>query len=773
MTPRSKPTANPTEASAPPVAGWRRVYAPIALALIVLATFVVYWPAIYGGMLWDDNFYLTRPDLQSFNGLDRIWFDPFATAQYYPVVHSAFWLEHILWGDNYLGYHLANLLLHSLSVVLVYLLLGKLGIRGALLAAAIFALHPVMVESVAWMTEQKNTLSTVFYLSAMWLYLDFDDSRRRSRYFLSLGFFALALLSKTVTVTLPVALLLIFWWQRGAFSWRRDVWPLVPFFALSIASGAMTIWVERMRGAQGGDFAMTFVERTLVAGRDIWFYLEKLIWPSNLTFIYPRWIIDPHVPWQWIFPIAALALTVVLWLFRHRSRAPLAAWLFYCATLFPVLGFLNVFFFKYSFVADHFQYLASLGLIVLVSAGIARAIDNLPKPARYLGSAMCILLVGILALLTLWQTPMYADTVTLYETTIERNPNCWLAQNNLGKELADNGNQNGAVEHYRASLRIKPDYADAHNNLANAFSRTGRLPQAIDEFRVAIALDANDSTYHSNIASALTQLGRFQDAIDHCHEALRLQPNSFDAHHNLGTALLHARRLTEAIDELRTAHSLRPDDPVACHTLGAALSEAGQYPEAAQLLEHALRLNSNYTEAHYNLAKVLARIGQIPQAGEQFRQAIALNENFAAAHIDFGRVLDAQGNFPESIAHFEKAIQLGANQPDVQNNLGDAFRKSGQFDRAIEHYQAAVQLKPDYLPASANLAQTLALANRSQEAIAVAERAIEVAKKTNQQDELGQFEEWLRHYRTELQRAAGGATPNKASRPANEQKKPQ
>lgn len=327
---------------------------------------------MHGGLVWDDDDNITRSELQSASGLYRIWFDPTATAQYYPLVHTVFWLEHKLWGNAYLGYHLVNVLWHTLAVGLLYLILTRLKIPGALLATAIFAVHPVMVESVAWMTEQKNTLSAVFYLGALLMYIEFDESRGSSRYFIALALFALALMTKTATVTLPVALLVIFWWQRGTLSWQRDVRPLMPFFALSVACGLTTVWVERtyLRG-DSASYELTYLQRSLLAGRDIWFYLSKLAWPANLSFTYFRWTIDPAQWWQWTFSIAAIATTFVLWLIRKRWRAPLAGWLFFCGTLFPVLGFIYMYMFTYTYVADHLQYLAALGMIVLVSAGIA------------------------------------------------------------------------------------------------------------------------------------------------------------------------------------------------------------------------------------------------------------------------------------------------------------------------------------------------------------------------------------------------------------------
>jgi hypothetical protein len=245
--------------------------------LLFAAVLIAYLPALNGGLLWDDGAHVTRPELQSFQGLWRIWSDLWATQQYYPVLHTAFWIEHRLWGDSVLGYHLANLALHAAAALLLLMILRRLAIPGAWLAALIFALHPVCVESVAWITEQKNTLSAVFYLASALVYLEFDETRRRSSYLLALGLFVLALLSKTVTATLPAAMLVVLWWRRGRLSWKHDALPLAPWFALGTVAGLFTAWVEsEVIGAKGADFALTLIGRCLVAGRVIWFYLSKI-----------------------------------------------------------------------------------------------------------------------------------------------------------------------------------------------------------------------------------------------------------------------------------------------------------------------------------------------------------------------------------------------------------------------------------------------------------------------------------------------------------------
>ena len=433
-------------------------------AALVVAVFLVYKPAWQGGFILDDDSYIIRPELRSLHGLGRIWFDLRATAaeQYYPLLHSAFWLEHKLWGDAALGYHLVNIALHAIAAILVLLILLRLKVPGAYLAAAIFALHPVQVESVAWITEQKNTLSAAFYLGAMLSYLQFDRRRGKSWYVFALLLFVLALLSKTMTATLPAALLVIFWWQRGRLSWKKDVLPLLPFFLIGLAGACSPHGSNgTMCGAEGDAFTFSLVERGLIAGRAVWFYLGKLFWPADLVFIYPRWHVSQGVWWQYLFPLAAVRCCGVVEATPPHA-CPLAAALFFVGTLFPVLGFLNVALFVYSFVADHFQYLACLGVIALFSAGVALLLKRAAGWGKLIGQMGCVALVAVLAVLSWRQSRMYADAETLYRTTIDRNPDCWMAHNNLGVVLAGRGQVDEAIAHYRKALEIKPDYAEAH-----------------------------------------------------------------------------------------------------------------------------------------------------------------------------------------------------------------------------------------------------------------------------------------------------------------------
>jgi protein O-mannosyl-transferase len=630
-----------------------------ALGLVLAVTVCAYLPAVRGAFIWDDSAHVTKPELRSSEGLRRIWLDLGATQQYYPLLHSAFWLEEHFWGENPLGYHLVNLALHMTAVLLVYVVVRKLNIPGALLAAAIFAVHPVMVESVAWVSEQKTTMSAVFYLSAMLAYLRFDESRRSFPYACALMLFILGLLSKTVTATLPGALLVIFWWKRGALSWRRDVAPLVPFFILGAAAGLVTAWVERkLIGAEGTSFELSFMQRTLLAGEVIWFYLAKLLLPINLLFFYPRWEPDVRVWWQWLFLTAAVLMTVVLFLLRHRGRSPLAAWLFFVGTLFPVLGFFNVYPFIYSYVADHFQYLASLGIIVPMSAGITILGCSLTGGRNLVLVTSVTPFVGVLGFLTWHQSQMYGNLITLYTATLAQNPSCWVAHNNLALPLMDVGRFQEAIDHYRQALLLKPDFAQAHNNLGNALIQTGHPEEAIEHYQQALRLKPESSEAHNNLGNVLLQTGHPEEAIGHFQQALRLKPDFAEAHNNLGLAL----------------------------------SQAGRSQEAIEHYQQALRLKPNYSEAHNNLGNALFQTGHPQEAIEHYQQAIRLKPDFAAAHNNLGTVLSQAGRSQEAIEHYKQAIRLNPDDAQAYLKLAAARAQVHRSQEAISTAQRAIDI---------------------------------------------------------------------------------
>ena len=543
-----------------------RLPEPLLAIVLMVAVVGAYWPALSGGLVWDDVAHITIGAMQDWDGLRRIWFVLGATQQYYPVLHSAFWLEHRLWGDAVTGYHLATLALHALAACLVVLTCQRLAIGGAWIAGFLFALHPVNVESVAWISEQKNTLSLVFALLATLAWLRFDDTRTRRDWLLAIALFALALGTKTVTATLPCVLLVITWWRRGAVSWRRDVVPLLPWLGLGVASGLTTAWMERhVIGAAGAEFALDPLQRVLVAGRITWHYLATFFWPSRLVFTYPRWTVDPRTVLAWVYPVAMLALTAALWRVRHRTRAPLAAWLIFAGSLFPVMGFLNVYPFRYSFVADHFQYHASIALAVFVAALVAwrheRATSGVIRHALSLAVGAVLIALGVL---TWRQAANYRDAETLYRATLAVNPESWMAHNNLGRLVSrGGGGLDEAIAHFEAAIRLKPDHARAHYSLGVALQRVGRAAEAVPHFEAAIRLEPENPLLVGNAHFLLGNIlrhdpARIDDAIAHLREAVRRKPLVAEAHLVLGEALAAAGRVPDALSEFAEALRLQP-----------------------------------------------------------------------------------------------------------------------------------------------------------------------------------------------------------------------
>ena len=666
----------------------------VAIPAVVLAA---YWPALRGGLLWDDPAHITAPALQSLQGLWRIWFSLGATQQYYPLLHSAFWIEHRLWGDAVLGYHLANLAQHALAACLVVAIVRRLALPGAWLAGLVFALHPVCVEAVAWISEQKSTLSAVFYLSSTLVYLQFDQTRRRSSYLWALGLFILALLTKTVTATLPWALLVIFWWQRGRLDWRRDIRPLLPWIALGAAAGFFTAWVERtIIGAQGPAYALTAIQRCLLAGRAVCFYAAKLLWPANLIFSYPRWKIDPAATWQYLYPLGVIALLIALAIKttnhqppttgqarRGGGRGPLAAILLFIGTLFPVLGFLNIYPFLFSYVADHFQYLASLALIVPLSSILVSFVTRLGKPANIVLPAV---LLAILGTLTWRQSHIYRDTETLYRATLIRNPESWLAHNNLGVALLDKpGHLAEAKTEYQAALALNPDDAEAHNNLGNALARMpGRLPEAIREFEIAIRLEPRLAQAHQNLGNALARNPkRLQDSIAQFNVALHLKPDDPQIRNDLGVTIMQVPgHLSDAITQFQDAVQISPGDAQFRTNLGNALSQIpSRRPEAVAQFQAILRSEPNNPQAHNSLAITLVQMpGRLPDAIAEFQAALRSEPNFAEAHNNLGRALSQiPGRLPEAIAEYRAALRIKPDYAQARANLEAACAQNSSY----------------------------------------------------------------------------------------------
>ena len=734
-------------------------------ALIVLLTVVAYIPALRGGFIWDDDNYVTNNQtLHSVEGLRQIWLNPEATVQYYPLTFTVFWIEYHLWGLHPFGFHLLNVLLQAANALLFWRLLSRLNVPGAWWAAAVFALHPVHVMSVAWITELKNVLSGVFFLTALLLYLRScgldgnpagQRSDRRWLYGMAMAMYLCALLSKTATSILPVAILSILWWKKGRIG-RKDAVAVVPFFVIAILLGGFTIWLERFeKGASGREFALSFADRFLVAGRSFWFCLGKLVWPTRLMFIYPRWQIDATAIWPYLFPLGTIALLVTLWWARRWvGRAPLAA-MVYFSLAFPVLVMVQVLYMmRYSFVADHWQYLGSMSVIPLGVGGAVTAWQRWNGSHRKVGMIAGALVLIALGMLSWRQCESYRDSETLWRDTLAKNPHSWMAHNNLGTVFAGQGRLSEANSEYREALRIKPDHATAHNNLGSVLVRLGKTQEAIDQYEQALRFEPDYSEAHNNLGLVLMQVGRTPEAIKHFEQALKIKRDNAEYYNNLEVALQKTGGNRGAIGYLEQAVRLRPEDPERNFRLGVALGQAGRLPEAVGYFERALQNKPDYAEAHYNLGVTLARMGRVPEAMAHWEQALQLKPDYAEAHYNLGVILEQEGRVPEALGHFEQAVRLKSDYAEALNSLAWLLGSLAPSDggdpaRAVNLAERACKLTGNHVAMYLDtLGAAYAAAGRFEEAIASAQKAIDLARSAGQPQTVEEIQTRLQLYRS-------------------------
>jgi Tfp pilus assembly protein PilF len=603
----------------------------LPLAAILFLTLIAYHPAMEAGFIWDDDQYVTgNQALRDVRGLKDIWQKPETIPQYYPLVHTVFWLEYHGWGLAPAGYHLVNILLHAFNAMLVFLLLRRLAVPGAMLSALVFALHPVMVESVAWVTELKNVLSAFFYLWSLLHYLcaadNKDGSFRYGHYLLSFGLFVCALLSKTVTATLPLAILIILWWKNGKLRWR-EVLPLLPWLVTGAGFGLMTAWLEKYHVlAAGSAWSLSITQRVLVAGRALWFYLGKLFWPASLTFIYPRWNPEAGNPGWYAWPAAAAALSAALFFLRKKTgRGPLAGLLFFMVSLFPALGFIDVYPFRYSFVADHFQYLASLGIIAAVIGAAAAWIRERRPEYQKKAILLSCLLVAALTGLTVAQARIYRDPPALWRDTVKKNPACWMAYNNLGFYHLERGQIDSAEACFIKSVQIDPSGSDQLNNLGLICLNKGQFSRAVQIFKMADPATQPNFIVFYNLGLAYLQMDSLDQAGAHLKKALNLNPNSAEACVNLGLVHWRQKKISAAEILFIRAIAIEPLFYQAHLNLGLIYQEQGKMQPAEHWFRKALEIKPDFPEAQYSLAQFYLEQGRYREAREGFA---ALLKNF-------------------------------------------------------------------------------------------------------------------------------------------------
>ena len=702
---------------------------------LTLLVAISYSPALEAGFVWDDKVFVDEPLIQQWSGIWDIWLSPrdIREGHYWPVVYSSFWLEEKLWGLEPAGYHAVNVLLHLANCLLVWILMARLNVAGAWAVAAVFAVHPLHVDSVAWIIERKDLLSALFYMAAALAWMRYVDARRPSLYCGALVLFSLALLSKSIAVTLPAALLVWHAWRRGGVdgaAWMR----LVPFFAVAVFITAADMSFYQSR--EPLDLGYSLIERALIAARALFFYVWKLLWPTELAVIYPHWNVDASDPVSWAFLMGAAAVPAVLWALRRRTgTGPLAGAAYFAVTLAPVLGFVDYGYMQFSFVADRYQYLAGLGVLAVLVAASAHAAGRLegwPRKAAHAGGAM---ILAVLAAKTWSQAEVYRDGTTFFQHIVSLNPNARDAHLNLADAMVADGRFDDSLGTARIAIEQRPDHASAHHVLGRALAGLKRFEEAEDAFAKARELAPRDASIAHNQGQMYREAGRHEDAVEKFREALEIQPDLAVARGAMGVALSALGRHEEALEATAEAMSqwphLRqmavlqnaaghaawklndlgkaarhfqiglesePNDAGIHLNLGRVRLEQRRFEEGLEHLRHALDLRSGDSATVLEVGDALRRSGYAEQSLPFYRQVLEKSPANAGARAGTGLALLELERYPESVEALEEAIALDPELPiagELYRHLGTAHVELGNFEEAVENLRRAIESDPD------------------------------------------------------------------------------
>ena len=731
MTQQTKTSQAPNTEGGPEPAAWtQKLQRPgVLCVLLAVVTLAVYLPvARHGYVNYDDSDYVTS-NAQVQSGLkweNVVWaFQSGHASNWHPLTWISHMLDIQLFGQNPGVHHLVSVAMHIANTLLLFLLLRRItGLRhagvqgcapagcvsglpdsktsvtasatqvGALwrsyLVAALFALHPLHVESVAWVSERKDVLSGFFFLLTLLAYARYAQCRMQNAecritqhaarntdegslitdhrslfYLLSLVLFALGLMSKPMLVTVPFVLLLLDYWPLQR--WRQIApWRLVaekaPFFLLAVGSCVVTFMVQRRGGAVSTVLSLgARIANALVSYVR---YLGKTFLPNDLSVLYPH---PGHWPMWQVIACAAVLLAVlaaVLWLARSRPYLPMG-WLWFCGMLVPVIGLVQV---GIQSMADRYTYLPLIGLFIILVWGLADLVPPRPWRAQALTVASVFLCLAC-ALLTWRQVGIWRDSEALFRNAVRVTRDNYLAYNNLGFYLWGQGRKTEAIEYYRLALKINPAYEDALNNLGYALADQKKFLEAIPLYEAALRVRPRHAEVHNNLGNALSETGRIDEAINHYQIVLEQNPNHADAHNNLGIALAMKNRLDEAITHFRAAIRAKPD----------------------------------YASAHSNLGNAFAVQHKLEEAIQEYQEALRLKPADAQAHNNLGNALAEQGKLPEAIEHYREALRLNADNPEAHFNLGMSLLRLGQRDEAARHFTEALRLKPNYADARKQL----------------------------------------------------------------------
>ena len=627
----------------------RHVWGGLALGL---AVGVCYLPAmLWGGFVWDDRVFTeAEPVRDGIGGLWRIWFSPSditSEGHYWPLTYTTFWLEHELWGFDPTGYHIVNVVLHLANTLLLWGLLARLTVPGAWVVAAVFAVHPLHVESVAWVIERKDVLSGAFYLTAFLAYLRFATARVNSLkgacetrwrpYFLALALFVLGMLCKSIVVTLPVALLICHWWQQGRVT-GAEVLGLTPFFAVGL--GMVIADLSYYKEAIAMDYAL--LERVIIAARVLWFYVGKLLCPVRLAVIYPHWAVEVADPLAWSYVATGVALLALLYRYRHRiGRGPLSGALFFAVTLSPVLGFIDFGYMQFSFVADRYQYLAGIGVLAVIVSAAVHYAGRLPGAWQRVVLLIALATMGVLT----WRhASIYRDELTFFNHVIAHNPTARNAHLNLGKALFEAGRREDGLAAIQIAVAQRPTSFKAQLSAGLMLMHLSRFDASADHLRRAIELNPNHRDAHYSAGMVFANLGRIDDAEHHYLRAVEIDPSHFEALTNLGAMLIGAGRFEDAASHLHRALGINPRDSKALHTLALAHLRQQHYAKALALYQRVVKLMPDNARAYADMGIALYYLGRADEALTNLDRALSLDPTLEDARVNREAIQQVKNN---------------------------------------------------------------------------------------------------------------------------------
>lgn len=701
-------------------------------------------PVYQAGFVWDDVVFTEEPVIREASGLQNIWFSPRDIEQeghYWPLTYTTFWLEHKLWGFEPLGYHIVNVLLHAVNVLLLWRLLWRFAVPGSWVVAAVFAVHPLHVESVAWVIERKDVLSGLFYLTSFLAYVRFTDQGKPARYLLALGLFAAGLLSKTVVVTLPAALLIWHWWQRGRIA-RPDLLRTAPFFLVGLTIAAADTAFYRTREALALDYS--FVERIVIAGRALWFYAGKLVWPDDLAVIYPLWDIRSGSAVGWLYVGGAVVVPVVLWLGRGRwGRGPLACVAFYVATLSPALGLIDYGYMQFALVADRFQYLAGIGLLTLVVGALVRAAGRLPAASVTAGRILLAAVLALLGSLTWRHAGNFRDDLTLFSHIVSLNPEARDAHLNLSQALIEADRPEESLEASHTAVEQRPDSPGAHSNRGLALMALDRSEEAEAAFGRALEIDPGDRNAHQNLAELMKRQGRYGEAAEQYRRAIEIDPDFGLGWAGLAEVHFLAGRHEEAAETASRFLSIDPDSPNAAalhllldrastatiHTRAETLRRQERHNEALGLYREALEMDSRFAPAIAGMGVALFELERYEEAIDSMARALALAPELPEAsslHRLAGRSLQELGRLEEAAEQFARTLELDPRDTEALDHLAFLRFNAGRYEEAIGYYRALLGVDPADATAHSNLGIALLNLERYEEAARSLERSLEL-----------------------------------------------